>query len=323
MRCPANLYGRQNACRSSTLSKVLTARLWAVTASACFGVACTTAPTAATAADSTAVGVDGDAAGLGKDVEKGLGQDVETELGKDVETDLGKDVETGQGDASGPADTPSDSGPDSDGVPADVWPTDAKPTDVATPAAQTAGVCFAELPPPGTYTGAQPMPTAPCPELGTPEWYVDQPVPAPTLTVQLGRRDGAGLWSPLQDGDWVALETALQGGFHLELIPKILLPGKTEPKVQLQAEAFAAAECNPVASLNLAKSWLVRMPGPQPWYTFEATAKPLIIFGVSVAKKAQFCGLWLKVHWRLRLLGATQWGEAVHTLRTYDGTKLP
>lgn len=210
-------------------------------------------------------------------------------------------------------------------APAEVSPggADALPLDTATAPPLTAGVCFADLPQPGTFTGDVPMPTAECPDLITPEWYLDQPVPAPTLTVVLGRRDAAGQWLPIQTGDWVALETAMQGGFHLELVPKILLPGKTEPKVLLQAEAFAAVECNPVAGLNLAKAWLVRLPGAEPWYTFETTAKPLVIFGVSVAKKAQFCGLWVKTHWRLRIPGSAQWGEAVHTLRTYDGTKLP
>ncbi len=200
---------------------------------------------------------------------------------------------------------------------------DTQQADSAVTPAPTTGICFGELPSPSTATGSVPMPTAACPELDTPEWYLDGPLPPPSLTLQLGRRTAAGQWLPIADGDWIGLETAMQGGFHLDLAPKVLLPGQKEPKIQLQAEAFAAAECNPVASLNLAKGWLVKEAGPEPWYSFEATAKPLVIFGVSVSKKAQFCGLWLRVHWRLRLPGSNQWGEVVRILRTYDATQLP
>lgn len=200
-------------------------------------------------------------------------------------------------------------------------------TDASPPVAPTTGVCFTALPTESTFTGTEPMPLNACPELGTPEWFYDQPLPPPTLTLQIGRRDPGGQWHALQDGDWIGLETAMQGGFHLDLVPRVLLPGQKAAKLQLQTEAIGDVACNPVANLNMAKAWLIADAASagsgQPWYTTDTSTQAFVIFGVSVAKKHQFCGLWVTARWRLRLPGTTQWGEVVRTLRTYDATGLP
>lgn len=300
----------------STLAKLLLAGLCTAAPSAAGLIACTAGSTASKDVASFQDSLGGD---TGAPAPDGLvlGGDGGGDGSGDAPSDLNSTADSPATDLNSADAQPGD------GPPNDALSADTQAADTSTGPVLTAGVCFSELPTPATFTGTVPMPTATCPELAVPEWYVDQTVPPPSLTVLLGRRDAAGQWTGLQQGDWVALETAMQGGFHLELVPKILLPGKTEPKVQLQAEAFAAADCNPVASLNLAKAWLVRLPGSEPWYIFDTAAKPLVIFGVSVAKKAQFCGLWLQVHWRLRMPGTAQWGQAIHLLRTYDGTKLP
>lgn len=223
---------------------------------------------------------------------------------------------------------PSDASPSGDLVSGDSQPgNDASATDASPPAPPTTGVCFTALPSAATFTGTEPMPLNACPELGTPEWFYDQALPPPTLTLQIGRRDSSGQWHALEDGDWIGLETAMQGGFHLDLVPRVLLPGQTAAKLQLQTEAIGDVACNPVANLNMAKAWLIpesaSVGSGQPWYTTDNSTQALVIFGVSVAKKHQFCGLWLTARWRLRLPGTTQWGEVVRTLRTYDATGLP
>ncbi len=223
---------------------------------------------------------------------------------------------------------PNDASPSGDLVSGDSQPgNDTSPADASTPAAPTTGVCFTALPSASTFTGTEPMPISTCPELGTPEWFYDQPLPPPTLTLQIGRRDPGGAWHALQDGDWIGLETAMQGGFHLDLVPRVLLPGQTAAKLQLQTEAIGDVACNPVANLNMAKAWLIADTASagsgQPWYTTDNSTQAFVIFGVSVAKKHQFCGLWVTARWRLRLPGTSQWGEVVRTLRTYDATGLP
>lgn len=223
---------------------------------------------------------------------------------------------------------PGDASPSGDLGSGDSQPgNDASDADASPPAPPTTGVCFTALPSPSTFTGTEPMPLDACPELGTPEWFYDQPLPPPTLTLQIGRRDPGGQWHALQDGDWIGLETAMQGGFHLDLVPRVLLPGQKAAKLQLQTEAIGDVACNPVANLNMAKAWLIAEAASagsgQPWYTTDNSTQAFVIFGVSVAKKHQFCGLWVTARWRLRLPGTTQWGEVVRTLRTYDATGLP
>jgi hypothetical protein len=236
---------------------------------------------------------------------------------------------TADGAATPDSALPGDASPSADLVSGDSQPgNDTSPSDTSTPAPPTTGVCFTALPSASTFTGTEPMPIDSCPELGTPEWFYDQPVlPPPTLAMQIGRRDPSGQWHPLQNGDWIGLETAMQGGFHLDLVPRVLLPGQTAAKLQLQTEAIGDVSCNPVANLNMAKAWLIADPAAagsgQAWYTTDNSTQAFVIFGVSVAKKHQFCGLWVTARWRLRLPGTAQWGEVVRTLRTYDATGLP
>lgn len=218
----------------------------------------------------------------------------------------------------------------SDGAPAETAAADGQLADSPTAdtagsvAGPTAGICFAGLPLAATSTGTVPMPSVQlsCPALQEPEWFVDQPVPPPTLQVLIGQRDAAGEWHPLADGDWVPLGTMMQGGFHLDLVPRVTVPGQTDAKILVQLDAFAATGCAVVASVTLAKAWLVQAPGPDFVYTTDPTAKTFVVFVDSATKIKASCGIWLQVVWRVRLHGTAQWGEVVRTLRTYDGSGL-
>ena len=215
---------------------------------------------------------------------------------------------------------------DASATPAEIADSVDPPSDVAPakPAGWTTGVCFAGLPATATSTGTVAMPSTElaCPQLKDPEWFAPLPVPAPTLQAQVGYRDSTGSWHALADGDWVPLGTMLQGGFHLDLVPQVELPGKKDLKLQVQVDAFAAANCTVAASATLTKAWLVQAPGPEGLYTTDPTTKSFIVFVDSATKIQASCGIWLQVVWRVRLGGTSQWGQVVRTVRTYDGTGL-
>lgn len=260
----------------------------------------------------------------------------DTPVGAD--SDAGPDAAAGAetaadaaSDVTAAADTAADGeGPDGTGAdaaaPGDTASlSDAAALDAPTkPSGPMTGICFAGLPASATNTGAVPMPAPQfaCPLLQAPEWFAAQPVPPPTLAVHLGYRDAIGSWHALTDGDWVPLGTMMQGGFHLDLVPQVELPGKQDVKLQVQVDAFATASCAVAASVTLTKAWLVQAAGPDGLYTTDPTAKTFVVFVDSATKIKASCGIWLQVVWRVRLLGSTQWGQVVRTLRTYDGSGL-
>jgi hypothetical protein len=220
------------------------------------------------------------------------------------------------GDGSGGADA---------GAEVDAANVDASDADSSAPAkGPTTGICFAALPSAATSTGAVPMPATAlsCPGLDAPDWFAEAPVPAPVLQLDIGYRDAANQWQPYLDGDWVPLGTLQQGGFHLDLVPQVLLPGLTAVKQQVQAEAFAHSACQVTANLALSKAWLVQAPGPEFVYTTDPNAKTLLVFGDSASQIGKSCGIWLQVVWRVRLAGTDSWGQVVRTLRTYDASGL-
>lgn len=197
--------------------------------------------------------------------------------------------------------------------------------DTSTPTPELkAGICFSAMPTAATSTGAVPMPATAlsCPGLDAPDWFAAAAVPPPTLQLDIGYRDATGQWLPYKDGDWVPLGTLQQGGFHLDLVPQVLLPGLTAVKQQMQAEAFAHSACQINASLQLSKAWLVQAPGPEFVYTTDPNAKTLLVFGDSASQIGKSCGIWLQVVWRVRLAGTDSWGQVVRTLRTYDASGL-
>jgi hypothetical protein len=257
---------------------------------------------------------------------------VDAELAHDVggasDASLANDAEL-PGDSTGPA----DAGAPGDGSDAGETSADAQAAadaetsagDASAPTPQlTAGICFSALPAAATSTGdtAMPAPALTCPGLKAPEWFAQAPLPAPTLQLEVGYRDAANQWQPYLDGDWVPLGTLQQGGFHLDLVPQVLLPGLTAVKQQVQAEAFAHSACQVTANLALSKAWLVQAPGPEFVYTTDPNAKTLLVFGDSASQIGKSCGIWLQVVWRVRLAGTDSWGQVVRTLRTYDASGL-
>ena len=183
--------------------------------------------------------------------------------------------------------------------------------------------CFAGAPPSADACVAPlAKPNDACPELATPEWFETGPVPAPTLNIEQGVRDSQGVWHAYADGDWVAMLTASQGFFHFGLVPQVTLPGEKSEKIKLQVDAFATYGCEVVAIKWAATKSMVPV-GKDDLYTVVAGNEVLTVFNVSIAKKAQYCGLWYKVYLRLRLLGTTVWGQKTLYLRSYDGTAKP
>lgn len=203
-------------------------------------------------------------------------------------------------------------------LPADVSAADAvDPCLTATPV-----TCFVGAPPSATEcVAALAEPADNCPELATPAWFDGQPVPKPTLPVQIGRYDAAGAWQAVQDGDWMPLQTANQGAFHFGLWPRVLLAGPPLDKIKLQVEAFAAYQCNAVADKTTAQKFFY--PQGTGLYGAPANAALLTVFGVTYAKKKEYCGLWYRLVFRARVPGTSQWGEAAIYVRSYDGTSKP
>ncbi len=163
-------------------------------------------------------------------------------------------------------------------------------------------------------------PAAPCSETAPPEWFDGQPLPKPTLDLKVGWRDAAGLWHPYNNGDWVPLLTAQQGGFHVELVPVVILPGQTAATTPLQVQSFTLAGCNSIGVAPTNNSIFVQTTGPDGEYTLDPAKQVLTVFGVTIASIDKYCGIWVHVYWRVRIKDTNQWGEAVRLLRTYNAT---
>ena len=146
-------------------------------------------------------------------------------------------------------------------------------------------------------------------------------MPKPTLKVQIGRFDAAGAWQPYHDGDWMPLQTASQGAFHFGLWPRVELPSPPADKVKLQVNAFAAYDCGEVAIPQAAQKFFY--PLGNGVFGAPVSSPLLTVFGVSDAKKKEYCGLWYRVVFRARVPGTAQWGEAALYVRSYDGTDKP
>ena len=163
----------------------------------------------------------------------------------------------------------------------------------------------------------------PCTEVGPPEWFEGKPTPPPTLDVQLGWRDAKKVWHPYKDGDWAGLYVGTQQLFHIDVVPKVLLPGQTAAAVTVQVKTFGLIGCNTVADSQTPKASLVEATDAGPVYTLDPTKAVLTIFGVHSSKIGQYCGLWVEVYWRVRLPNTDQWGEKHLILRTYIVNMIP
>lgn len=201
-------------------------------------------------------------------------------------------------------------------------------TDTANPNSADAGqlsspaTCFYDVPPAADANVADvPAPAAPCADAEPPPWFAGPTVPKPTLNLQIGWRDATGTYHPYQNGDWVPMMTAMQGGFHLDLIPQVVLPGQTLAVVPLQVQSLAKFECNAIANANASQKKFIQDVGPDGLYTLPS-GSVLTIFGASVAVIQQYCGIWIHVWWRVRVPDTDQWGEVVRVLRTYDATGI-
>ncbi len=180
-------------------------------------------------------------------------------------------------------------------------------------------VCFHGGPPAAdAWVADVPAPTAVCSEVAPPEWFDGQAVPAPTLNLQVGWRDKAGTWHPYNNGDWVPLLTANQGGFHVELVPVVMLPGQTAAVQGLQLQSFTLFGCDQIGNAATAMSTFVQTAGPEGEYTLDPAKQVFTIFGTGIGNIDKYCGIWIHVYWRVRVKGTNQWGEAVRLLRTYN-----
>ncbi|MSQ83249.1 MAG: hypothetical protein EXR77_10115 [Myxococcales bacterium] len=247
----------------------------------------------------------------GSDILAANGLDAGVEVDGSADPDSASDTDAAKAfDSSSDATKVADGqGIDADGV---------DPCADATPVS-----CFAGAPPSADACIAPlAKPNDSCPELATPEWFETGPVPAPTLNIELGVRDNQGVWHAYADGDWVAMLTASQGYFHFGLVPQVTLPGEKSEKIKLQFDAFATYGCEVVAFKHAAVKFMVPI-GTSAVYTVVAGNEVLTVFNVSIAKKAQYCGLWYKVYFRVRLPGTDFWGQKTLYLRSYDSTAKP
>ncbi|MBI5609470.1 MAG: hypothetical protein HY902_11380 [Deltaproteobacteria bacterium] len=185
-------------------------------------------------------------------------------------------------------------------------------------------VCF-HVAPPGAdaWVADVPAPAAVCAEVAPPEWFDGQPLPPPTLDLKVGWRDAAGAWHPYNNGDWVPLLTANQGGFHVELVPVATVPGQTAAALGLQLQSFTLFGCEQIGNAATAMSTFVQTTGPEGEYTLDPAKQVFTIFGTGIGNIDKYCGIWIHVYWRVRVKGSNQWGEAVRLLRTYNSLPAP
>jgi len=185
------------------------------------------------------------------------------------------------------------------------------------------GVCFVGLPPADAFVADVPPPDwCACPKV-PPGFFEGAPIPKPTLQLEIGKYDKAtGTFAPLTDGAWVPLIHGSQGGVHLALNYRVLLPGVTEPTAKQKLTALAYLGCTPVAVGNSPVSYAVEADSPAFSYvgpTNTAGGELWVIFtSVQGAKSWLICGLWTRLHVQLRDSKSGAWGETEIRVRIYD-----
>ena len=164
-----------------------------------------------------------------------------------------------------------------------------------------------------------------------PLFFKGAPPPAPTLGVEVGTVNAAGVFVPYQEGDWVPLVHGSQGGFHLWAGLRVKLPGSTVPKAKLQADMGVFAGCAQVSFGNNPAIYPERhadgsyvlgsaeTPGLQMRFSADESGSE-----ANSAVVTKFCNRWYVLRVAVRDVASQKWGAAAVRLRAYDtsvGTK--
>lgn len=267
-----------------------------------------TAPVDVTATDLAIVDAGGSDLGLAADVETaelpGTQPDVPVDVG-----DAGADVAL--------VDVSDVAAPDAESCPQDAG---AYPVDVV--GELPAGLCFVGAGPAAdAFVLDVPAPTdcscAPDP----PTFFGSDPIPAPTLSPELGYGDAVtGAFQPYNDGDWVPITHGPQGGIHVWAAFRAAFPGATDAKIKVMTRANSTIGCA-LAGVNLTTAVLASVDTALPGtYTNASAAVPglQVAFPVWGGQSAAYCGQWLELHLQIRDSVSGAWGEVKRTVRLYD-----
>lgn len=181
------------------------------------------------------------------------------------------------------------------------------------------GVCFTNAPPTDAAVADVPMPEhCPCAP-DPPPFFGNTAVPAPTLDIEMGVGTD-GTFAPYLDGQWVPITHGPQGGIHIWVAWRLVLPAHTEPKVKLLTRATSLISCA-LAGTGSESMWYAtpdaKLPGA---YTSVSANHPgsAVIFAAAGSDSGIFCGQWLELRLQIHDPVTKRWGEVRRTVRLYD-----
>lgn len=181
------------------------------------------------------------------------------------------------------------------------------------------GVCFGAAPASDAFVADVPMPRACTCAPDPPPFFGAEPVPAPTLHVDMGVGQD-GVFVPYADGQWVPIIHGAQGGIHVWVAWRILLPGHTEAKVKLVTRADSRIACS-LAGTGSESTWYAASDASVPGaYSNVSAIHPgvAVIFPLDGKDSGLVCGKWLALHVQIQDPVAKTWGEVRRTVRLYD-----
>ena len=260
--------------------------------------------------DSMAASADGDSTDgpslADTDIDSGLNPAVDAPLDATVTVDAAFDGDATDSAAEPSADCGQGAGGDSD----------ASPVGYPCPGP--------DKPAAGAVVPGPPKPDMPTCSWQPPALFKGATPPPPTLQVQTGAADASGAFVPYQDGDWLGMFHGVQGGFHINVGLRVVVPGLTVDKAKVQMEVRTYDGCS-LVGYSLAPV-VYPLQQPDGSYVFGTLESPGVqgIFvndckeGLKGTASKDFCNRWFLLRVAVRELSTGLWGEQALRFRTFD-----